>query len=575
MTNIHQVEQHAADAKLRPRASFSIVWIVPIVALLIGGWLTYKAITEKGPSITITFATAEGLEAGKTKIKYRDVEIGQVEQINLSQDVSQVEVTAQLVKGSEQYLTDMTKFWVVRAQIRGGSVSGLSTVISGAYIGFFPSKEGEPCRTFKGLEVPPVVTLGQPGRHFRLTTDTLGSLDIGSPVYYRKIQVGQVVGYQYNDDGNSVTIQFFIEAPHHRWVTTNTRFWNASGIDVSLSDKGLNVDVQSLISIIKGGISFDVPKGMLPGEVAAENTTFFLYDNQAGIQEKKYSIREYWMLLFDESVRGLNVGSSVELHGIKIGEVVEFNLEFNYATREFIVPVMVAIEPERIRIVNRKEPDLHFNDKDESFLKWLVEERGLRAQLNSSNILTGQLRVNLDFHPRAPRQDLSHYNGYPVVPTAAGSFGQIQDGLVRFIGRLDKVPVEKIGNDLQLMLKQAEITLKQIGGLATTLDTQTAPALQATIDECQKLVKSLEGTVGVELQKTLIELQKTLGVELQNTLVELQKNIGENSPLKYNFNKTLEELSLTLRSFRELTSILEQQPQSIIYGKDKEKQKRE
>ncbi len=538
MSDRQQIEEQATPAKIQVSRAFSLVWIVPMVALLIGAWLTFQAISEKGPSITISFVSAEGLEAGKTKIKYRDVDIGQVEQITLSKDLSHVTVTAKLDKGSEQYLTDQTKFWVVRAQIRGGSVSGLGTFLSGAYIGIDPSKTGTPTQTFTGLEVPPVVTLNQPGRHFRLKADSLGSLNIGAPVYYRQIQVGQVVSYGFGQDGKEVDVQVFIEAPHHVRVTENTRFWNASGVDVTLNAQGLKVHTQSMISIVGGGIAFDLPNDTPPGKEAQKDTTFRLYPDFSSIQEKSYSVRSYWMLLFDQSVRGLSVGAPVEVYGIKVGEVVNLDLEFDADIKKFQIPVIVAIEPERIRVVNRKDAT-KTEDDHKALIEWLVEQRGLRAQLQTGNLLTGQLMVNLAFFPESPKMTLGQQDGYLVVPTIAGSFEQLQESLIKIIGHIEKVPFDQIGSDLRQVLQTTQSTLQQIGGLAGKLNRETTPQLQATF---------------TELQKTLIDLQRTL---------------GKDSPLKYTTQKTLEELTQTLRSLRDLVDTLENRPQSIIFGKEK------
>jgi paraquat-inducible protein B len=540
MTDRSQAEHHAATAKIQVKRGFSIVWLVPIVALAIGGWLAYKAITEKGPTITITFQNAEGLEAGKTKIKFKDVEIGRIEHIALDDEVSKVLVTAKMIKGSEPYLTDQTKFWVVRPRISGGSVSGLGTVLSGAYIGIDGSKAGTSTHTFTGLEVPPVVTIGQPGRHFVLHAETLGSLDIGAPVYYRQIQVGQVVSYGFDKDGKAVDVKIFIEAPHHARVTENTRFWNSSGFDVTLNAQGLKIDTQSMVSIINGGIAFDVLKDTPPGEEAKENTTFFLYPDQEAIQEKIYSIRNYYVLLFDESVRGLSIGAPVELYGIKIGEVVDLSLEFDVDRKKFVVPVIVAIEPERVSSTDKKKALDMLKNEPEFFMKALVEQQGLRAQLQSGNLLTGQLMVNMVFVPDAPKVLVTQRDGHSVVPTIPGSFQKLQDSLSKIITSLEKVPFDKVGADLQQVLQDASAALKQVGGLAGKLDQQTAPQIQSTV------------------------------AELQKTLVELQRTIGKDSPLTYNAQKTMEELTQTLRAFRELADTLGKQPQSIIFGKEKE-----
>lgn len=530
MTDHTPVVRHAANATVKPGRSFSIVWLVPLLALLIGGWLAYKAISEQGPTVTIAFNTAEGLEAGKTKIKYKDVEIGKVESIQLSDDLKGVIVTAELSKNAEKFLTDKTRFWVVRATVRGGNVSGIGTLLAGAYIGVDPVEGGQPARAFNGLEVPPVITTGLPGRHFWLRADTLGSINVGAPVYYKQIQVGQVVSYKFGDDGQSVDIQLFVEAPHHTKVTESTRFWNASGVDITLNAQGLKVDTQSLVSIIGGGLAFDLPKDAFPGEEAKENTIFRLYPDHASIQEKIYTVRRYWMLYFDQSVRGLTVGAPVELYGIKVGEVVDLELQYDADRKNFRVPVKIAIEPERINGIGKAEAQKAAAENSEIVVKMLVEQRNLRAQLKTGNLLTGQMMIDLGFHPAVKKAKLTHAGGYPVIPTIPGSLEQIQESLARITASLEKVPFEQIGAELNETLRQA----KEFTG---KLNNETAPQLKATL------------------------------AELEKTLKELQATVGKDSPLNYNAKKTFEELTLTLRSLRELTQTLDRKPESIIFGK--------
>ena len=268
------------DAVVQTRKRFSIVWVVPVVAALIGGWLAYKALSEKGPTITITFESAEGLEAGKTKIKYKDVEIGQVESISLSEDLSHIMVTAELVREAKTWLSENTRFWVVRARVAAGEVSGLGTIFSGVYIAIDPGKGGKPARVFKGLEIPPIVTTDLPGRHFLLRAGRLGSLDIGSPVYFRQIKVGQVVAHNLEKDGRAVHIRIFIHAPHHQLVSKNTRFWNASGFDVSVDASGIKVNTESFVAIMIGGIAFDTPVNLGSGGPAKDGETFELYKSR-------------------------------------------------------------------------------------------------------------------------------------------------------------------------------------------------------------------------------------------------------------------------------------------------------
>ena len=564
MTEQQQSEQEIARAEIKTRPALSFVWIVPLVALIIGGWLAYKAISEKGPTITITFHTAEDLEAGKTKIKYKDVDIGQVEKITLSEDISKVVVTAKLVKGAETYLTDKTQFWVVRARVQGGSVTGLGTLLSGAYIGVNPSKEGMPTLAYTGLEVPPVVTVGLPGRHFMLKADTLGSLDIGAPVYYRQIEVGQVVSYGYGEDGQDVNIRVFINAPYDKQVTRNTRFWNASGIDVTLNAEGLKINTESMVAVATGGIAFDLPKDVVRGEEAADGAVFRLYADKASIQEKTYTIRNQWLLVFEQSVRGLNVGAPVEFYGIKVGEVIDLNLDFDAETERFFVPVIIAVEPERIRVVNKKEIQTDEQEYREGLLRQLVEQQGLRAQLRSANLLTGALAVNLAFFPDSPKSSLVYRDNIPMVPTIPGSFDRLQESMVKIIGNLEKVPFDKIGSDISLLMEDLRSVMGQAGGLIGKIDDSVLPLL----DEAQKTLTDFHGLIGALDAETLPQAEATF-VELQNTLTELQQSIGVESPLQYQARKTLKELVLTLRAVTDLMNTLEDRPESVIFGKGK------
>jgi len=536
MTENSLPEDQAVPARVRMRGGISLVWIVPLVALAIGGWLAFKAWSEKGPEITITFTTAEGLEAGKTKIRFKDVVVGEVQRIRLGEDLKDVRVTAELSKDFEKFLNDRTRFWIARAQIRGGTASGLGTLFSGAYIGVDPALGGTPTSSFGGLETPPVVTSGLPGRHFRLKARELGSLNVGAPVYYRQIQVGQVVGYGFAPDGQGINVEVFVEAPHDAKVRENTRFWNSSGLDVSLSAQGLKVDMESLISLVSGGVTFDNTDDLPPGDEVAENAEFRLYPNEESSHEKTYTLRQTWLVYFDQSVRGLSVGAPVEIYGIKIGEVTDVALVYDEKSRDLRVPVRLSIEPERIQNVLKAAP--HFeSDKGQPLLRWFVEERNLRAQLKSGNLLTGQLLVDLGFYPNEPRAVLAYEKSIPLIPTVPGSIEQLQESIARITKSLEKVPFDKIGKDVDVLLKETTATVRDAGGLVRRMNGETAPALQASLGALQK------------------------------TLEELQGSIGRNSPLQYNLQKTLEDLSLTLRSMRELTDSIEHKPQSLLFGK--------
>jgi len=520
MTN-PQSEQPSADAipeaVITQRSGVSIVWLIPLIAALIGGWLAWKAFSEQGPTITISFKSAEGLEAGKTKIKYKDVEVGQVENVELSDDLTHIMVTAKMVKGADEYLTDKTQFWVVRASVRAGQVSGLGTLLSGAYIGIDPVPGGRRERHFEGLETPPVVTTGQPGSHFLLKAEKRGSLDVGAPLYYRQIQVGEVVAYDVGEDADSIDFKIFVHAPYDRKVHENTRFWNASGLDVSVTAQGIKVDTESLTSILIGGIAFGSPENEAPGGVAQEGQVFPLYENREAAKQKEYAEKRRFLLYFNGSVRGLEAGAPVEFRGIQIGEVVDVKLELNVMSQEFQIPVLIDVEPERVALTGQVPPDwanLSRVERQNRFFDQLVAQ-GLRAQLKTGNLITGKLIVDLDMYDKVKTAAIDYSGTYPVLPTIPTSLEEMTNRVGAILDKLEQFPIDRIGTNMD---------------------------------------KTLEG-----LQLTVAQTQKTLAA--------LEKTVSTDSPLQQELQQTLEELSGAARSLRLLADYLERNPEAILRGK--------
>jgi paraquat-inducible protein B len=520
MTNLQPEPQPAdaiPEAVVMTRSGVSIVWLIPLIAALIGGWLAWKAFSEQGPTITITLKSAEGLEAGKTKIRYKDVEVGQVETIELSDDLSHVIVTAQLVKGASVYLTEKTRFWVVRASVRAGQVSGLGTLLSGAYIGIDPVTQGKSARHFEGLDTPPVITTGLPGHHFILRASRRGSLEVGAPVYYRQIQVGEVVAYDVGEDAENIDFKIFVHAPYDQKVSESTQFWNASGLDVSVTAEGIKVDTESLVSILIGGIAFGASDSEAAGAVAQEGQVFHLYENREAAQKKEYAEKRRFLLYFDGSVRGLSPGAPVEFRGIKIGEVVDVKLQLNVMTQEFQIPVMIDLEPERVAPTGQLPPEWAQLDKQERqnrFFDQLVAQ-GMRAQLKTGNLLTGKLIVDMGIYDKVKTAAIDYSGTYPVFPTIPTSLDELTNRVTAILDKLDQFPLDKIGKNMDATLEGLQLTV-----------TQT--------------------------QKTLAALEKTLSTD---------------SPLQQQLQQTLEELSGAARSLRLLADYLERNPEAILRGK--------
>ena len=334
----------------RRQTRLSLVWIVPIVAAIVGAWVAVTRILAEGPTITIVFKTAEGLEAGKTKIHYNGVDVGTVSTIVLSQDHLRVVVTAQMAPKTQSFLVDDTQFWVVRPRISGANVSGLGTLISGAYIAMEIGNSTRAKRDFVALETPPVVTGNVPGRFFVLKTPNLGSLDYGTPVFFRRLQVGEVAAYSLDKDGQLFTVKIFVKAPYDQYVASNTRFWQASGIDMQLSANGLNVQTQSLLSILIGGIAFETPANGPVLPAADENSVFILFVNRAQAYEPPIRNPQMFELIFNESVRGLEPGAPVELRGIKVGQVVDIRSQIDAKTLKFTAPVIIQLDAQRLGV---------------------------------------------------------------------------------------------------------------------------------------------------------------------------------------------------------------------------------
>jgi paraquat-inducible protein B len=538
------------QAEVIKRDRLSLVWLLPVLALIVGGWLAYKTWAEQGPTVTISFKTASGLQAGKTKVKFKDVEIGQVTSINVAEDLEQVLVEAQLASGSERYLTDKTRFWVARPRVTASRVSGLETLLSGAYIAIDPVTTGRPARRFKGLAEPPVITTDEPGTRFRLRSPTLGSLNLGSPVYYRHIQVGQVVNYVLDADGDSVTIDIFVTQPHDRLVFTNTRFWNASGIDVDLSANGVNVDTESLLSVLIGGVAFDTLDTLeSKGTPASADQFFPLYKSRSAAHERIYMDKERYLMLFTGSVRGLNLGAPVVLHGIQIGKVLDVQLRFDPKKLKFSIPVLIEVEPERINVdegVKRVLAD------DSGILNELVAA-GMRGQLKTGNLLTGQLYVDLDFHRDAPAAVVGEQDGYRVLPTVPAPIEEMTTKVKSILSKVDAFPIERIGAELSG-------TLVAVRSVVDSPELKTAIVdLEHTLAELRSLTTQLDDSVAPQLDATLNEARRAL----QN----VNGLIAADAPLNVEAVRTMRELSAAARSVRTFADYLDRHPEALIRGK--------
>ena len=547
-------------AVAQPHSRFSLVWLIPLVAAVIGAWLAYKAISEQGPRITITFKTAEGLEAGKTKINYKNVEIGHVETIELSDDLSRVVVTAQLVKEAESYLTENTRFWVVRARVAAGQISGLGTLIGGAYIGIDVAQEGKRTYAFTGLENPPKITRYDNGQSFLLRSERLGSLQIGSPVYYRDIKAGEVVAYELDANGKSVDIQVFVTAPHAQRVRQNTLFWNISGLDFSLGANGLEVDTKSIVSLLLGGIAFGNPVDGELGPPAAVGAEFTLHVNRKRAFERPVTRKRRWLLHFTDSVRGLAVGAPVEFRGIEIGEVVDVKLQINLDEITLLIPVLIEIESDRLEPLanpSSLESQETYGSPRQAFWDQLVA-KGLRAQLKIGSLLTGALFIDFDLYPGRPAQKITWESDPPELPTIPTPLEEFKNVLVNALQKLEQLPLDQISRNLQQSLTALSKAAVELEQLVRQLNSDVAPGLTATLQQSRQTMQTADGALDT-LKNTFSRAEKTLGA--------LETTLSVKSPLQQDARGAIKELTAAARSIRTLMDYLERHPEALLQGK--------
>lgn len=513
----------------------SWIWLVPLVAALAGLSLVVRTWMEVGPEISIQFDTAEGLVVGQTQVRYKNVVIGMVKHIHFNEDRSKVLVDVSLEKESADIAREGTRFWVVRPRLGFTGVSGLGTLLSGAYIGVDLPEDSEArgkpeLLNFVGLETPPPITHDREGRRFTLKASDLGSLDIGSPVYFRRINVGRVVGYKLDEDGSSVDVDIFIDAPNDRYVTQHVRFWNASGVDVSVSADGLKLRTESLVSLAIGGVAFEPLDTTGSDKPAEENSAFKLYNSELEARSVPRGIAYPVRMRFDQTVRGLSVGASVDFQGINLGSVTGINIDFDSDKKRFYAIVDATLYPERLgRVLDNIKSRVQPKEQASDALLRVMVKYGLRAQLRPANLLTGQLYVVLDNFPNAPKVEYQ-LTDPPFIPTVPGQFDQLQEQVGSILTKIEKVPFDQIGTSLR-------DTLNSTSRLMTQLDKQVTPEARAMLKQARQSLESMD------------------------------KLLAPDAGLTTNTQRTMQELDRAARSLRALTDYLQSNPESLLRGR--------
>lgn len=540
----------SVNPALRVRHRISIVWLLPLIAAIAAGWLGWRTLSARGPIITITFASVEGLEAGKTKIKHNDVDLGVIEALEPTTDLSRVVATARMSRFAEGHLAENTRFWIVRPRFSVEGISGLSTLISGAYVELDPG-QGPMTRHFTALEEPPVVNANEPGVIYTLYATRLGSIGQGAPIYYRGLKVGQVLGNDLSDTDGSLTVRIFIRASHAQLVREGTRFWNASGITVTAGSDGLKIQSESLWTLLGGGIDFDVPAGGDPGEVAKANASFTLYDDAAAANDAIYIRRARFLLHFSETVQNLRPGSEVRMQGIRIGQVADVHIEFDAANDHVSVPVVIEIEADRVRVLHPTVATDGFERRAYAIFDRFIG-RGLRARLGSSNLLTGQKVVNLDFVPNLPELKMNTDGQYPEIPT------------------LPSEDLDAVVASAKELLGTLQMTATKLNGVVSAPEImRSVRSLDRSLDNLNMMTRDARSGVGPLIAKlrAVAETADSALTQADATLaaaaVALDGRGGEGGDLA----GTIRELKSAARSVRVLADYLEGHPESLLRGR--------
>ncbi|MGA3001120.1 MAG: MlaD family protein [Acetobacteraceae bacterium] len=540
------------------RRRISLIWAIPLVTAFVAAWLAWDTLAKRGPEITIRFDSAAGLQANQSHIRMRDVDLGVVAKLTLSPHHNHVIVTARMTREAMPLLTDKAQFWVVKPRFFAGSLTGLETLFSGAYIQLEPSGEGgEPMTNFIGLEDPPVLHSSVPGHTFRLTAPRIGSLNPGSPIFFRDLEVGEVLGWDVGQMAKDITIHAFVRAPYDRYVHDRSVFWDASGASVELGGNGLQLKLESLRALVLGGIAFETPDNALDSPVADENHPFVLYADRDAADTASYDHNLRFISYFKSTVAGLSKGAPVTLHGLRIGTVTGVTLSYDPVADEVKAAVRYEVEPDRIvplHLSSDTNPDKVMLD---------LVHRGLRIRLESANLITGSKQLALEIVAGAPPAVYDKQGDAYMLAPVDGEQSDIAASAAALLAKLQTIPFQQIGDNLNKTLEGANGTIND------PKLHQAIAALTQTLNETQTLMASLNKGADPLLRR-LPQIANDLEgtVEHANRLVgSLDDSHGPGSQFGRDLNRMMGQLSDAARSIRILADMLSRHPEALIRGR--------
>jgi paraquat-inducible protein B len=541
---VSEQEPIAAIPELRAAQRWNVVWVIPILAILIGGWMLYRSISSKGPEVRIRFETADGIVAGKTELRCRSVNVGRVTRVELSEDLGSVLVYCTMDAGNEKLLRKGSRFWVVRPRVSAADISGLGTLLTGVYIELEPGTGALGPRKWNGRETPPATNRSVPGLRLTLVSEEAGSLSVGAPVYYRGYEVGRVESRKLDTDGRRITYELFIREQYESLVRANTKFWNTSGIDIAAGVDGFKIRTPSFQAMVSGGVSFAVQDGIVAGALAKDGTAFHLHRNLDEAASSTFEPTLKLLLLFDQSVRGLSQSAPVEYRGIMIGRVTNISFDYVPDRHNQKVPVLVEIDPQVLRPNGSVTPV-----EDELPILGDAIEKGLRATLKTGSLLTGAMYVDFDYYPDEEPLELGYKGDYPVVPTLSSGFAQLEVKLASILEKIDKLPIEDAMANITRAADEAAVTAADARGALKEIEKAAATANAIIEDPDFKRLPA-------DIRQALAGLDKAL------------VSVGPDGNIQGDLLRTLDELRSAIRSMESMTDVVKDKPNSLLFGKE-------
>ena len=536
-------------ANIATKPKFSAIWLVPVMALIITAWMLYQHQINKGHTIFVKMQNAEGIVAGKTEVKVRNVKVGLVDSLRLQLEQNAVIARVQIDTHYDDLLTEDAKLWIVKPRINESGISGMNTLLSGVYLELEPGQSETRSTLFTLQDEPALISPDVMGKRFSLTANQAEVLDVGSGIYFRNYKIGQIESAKFNIDELTMEYGIFIFAPYDKLITTNAIFWVSAGVNISLSTEGIDVSTGSLSKLIKGGISVDYPPNSHAADQAPALNQYKLHESFSAALEKRFDNADFFLVEFEQSIRGLRIGAPVEYRGMRIGTVEQAPAQIErdgqplyFQQNTTSVPVLIKIEYGRIY----EQSELAKTYWQTNIEKWI--SNGLRASLKSGNILTGAVYIELDFYTKAPAAQLVQSAVYPVLPSVSSGFTALSEQVTDLLNKLNDLPLSKTMTTFDGTLQEYRLLAMEMNKLISEFNQKDIAG------DTKSSLGSINSTLS-QLTSSLKQFEKTL------------TNYQQGSGMVEQLTDTLEELESLSNTLKPISKGLTEQPSMLIFDK--------